>query len=122
MCEVETLNTRWYPAMALTELRGELLTLSPREKAAAMELLATSLNQNWRGISKQMDVCGGSACIAGTRIPVWVLVNARELGISESLLLDDYPTLMARDLANAWVYAEVYAEEIAQEIRANQED
>jgi uncharacterized protein (DUF433 family) len=50
------------------------------------------------------------------------LVNARSLGISESALLDDYPTLTATDLANAWVYGEVYTEEIAAEIQANQED
>jgi uncharacterized protein (DUF433 family) len=108
--------------MTLTELRGELLSLSPVEKAEAIELLATSLNHNWRKITKQIDVCGGSACVAGTRIPVWVLANARNLGISESVLLDDYPTLTATDLANAWVYADVYAQEIAGEISENQED
>ena len=108
--------------MTLTELRGELLSLSPGDKAEAIELLATSLNHNWRGITKQVDVCGGSACIAGTRIPVWVLVNARNIGISESALLYDYPTLTATDLANAWVYADVHTVEIADEIRSNQED
>ena len=108
--------------MTLTELRGELLSLSPLEKAEAIELLATSLNHNWRGITKQIDVCGGSACVAGTRIPVWVLVNARNLGISESVLLDDYPTLTATDLANAWVYADVHTQEIADEMRSNRED
>jgi uncharacterized protein (DUF433 family) len=106
----------------LTELRKELLSLSPIDKAEAIDLLATSLNHDWRGITKTTDVCGGSACIAGTRIPVWVLVNARSLGISESLVLDDYPTLTATDLANAWVYADVYATEIADEIKSNQED
>jgi uncharacterized protein (DUF433 family) len=34
----------------------------------------------------------------------------------------DYPTLTATDLANAWVYAEVYGKEITAEIRANEED
>jgi uncharacterized protein (DUF433 family) len=107
--------------MTLTELHGELLSLSPREKAEAIELLATSLNHNWRGITKRDGVCGGSACVSGTRIPVWVLVNARNIGISELELLADYPTLTATDLANAWVYGEVYAQEIAAEIQANQE-
>jgi uncharacterized protein (DUF433 family) len=108
--------------MTLTELRGELLSLSPTDKADAIDLLATSLNNNWRGITKKVGICGGSACVAGTRIPVWVLVNARSLGISESLLLADYPTLTATDLANAWVYADVYAGEIDDEIKSNQED
>ncbi|MGL4375663.1 MAG: DUF433 domain-containing protein, partial [Microcoleaceae cyanobacterium] len=66
-------------------------------------------------------VCGGEACIENTRIPVWVLVNARNLGISETQLLYDYPTLSAADLANAWVYAEANPEEIATAIRENEE-
>jgi uncharacterized protein (DUF433 family) len=108
--------------MTLTELQTSLLSLTPGEKAQAIDLLTSSFTQNWRGIMKKAGVCGGSACITGTRIPVWVLVNARNLGISESLLLDDYPTLTATDLANAWVYAEVYSEEITAEIRENEED
>jgi uncharacterized protein (DUF433 family) len=108
--------------MTLTELQTNLLSLSPGEKAEAIDLLNNSLTQNWRGITKKDGVCGGSACITDTRIPIWVLVNARNLGISESMLLDDYPTLTATDLANAWIYAEVYGEEIATEIRENEED
>jgi uncharacterized protein (DUF433 family) len=108
--------------MTLTELQANLLSLTPGEKAEAIDLLNNSLTQNWRGIAKKDGVCGGSACVTGTRIPIWVLVNARNLGISESMLLDDYPTLTATDLANAWIYAEVYGEEIAAEIRENEED
>ena len=84
--------------MTIKQLETQLLALSPTEKTEAIQLLAHSLNQNWRGITKTRDVCGGDACIAGTRIPVWVLVNARNLGISESQLLYDYPTLTAIDL------------------------
>ncbi|NEP23540.1 MAG: DUF433 domain-containing protein, partial [Moorea sp. SIO3I6] len=58
----------------------------------------------------------------GTRIPVWVLVNARNLGISESQLLYDYPTLTAIDLANAWIYAQVNPEEVATAIQENEAD
>jgi uncharacterized protein (DUF433 family) len=108
--------------MTLTELQTSLLSLTPIEKAEAIDLLNNSLTQNWRGITKTPGVCGGSACIAGTRIPVWVLVNAHSLGISESMLLDDYPALTATNLANAWLYAGVYGEEIAAEIRENEED
>jgi uncharacterized protein (DUF433 family) len=57
----------------------------------------------------------------GTRISVWVLVNARNLGISEAQLLKDYPTLSATDLTNAWVYASIYSEEIETAIRENEE-
>jgi uncharacterized protein (DUF433 family) len=55
-----------------------------------------------------------------TRIPVWVLVQARQLGASEADLLRDYPTLRAEDLANAWAYARAHREEIKQQIAENE--
>ncbi|NMG05650.1 DUF433 domain-containing protein [Brasilonema sp. UFV-L1] len=107
--------------MTLQKLEPELLALTPNEKAQAIQILAQSLGNPWRGIEKTPGVCGGDACISGTRIPVWMLVNARNLGISEAQLLKDYPTLSATDLANAWVYATVYPEEITTAIRENEE-
>ncbi|MGK7943020.1 MAG: DUF433 domain-containing protein, partial [Microcystaceae cyanobacterium] len=108
--------------MTIKQLETQLLNLSLSEKAQIINILAHSLNQNWRVISKNRGVCGGDACIAGTRIPIWVLVNARNLGISESQLLYDYPTLTATDLANAWIYAQANPDEIAIAIRENEED
>ena len=105
--------------MTFQQLETQLLSLSPPEKAQAINILAHSLNQNWRGITKTKNICGGDACIAGTRIPIWVLANARNLGISESQLLYDYPTLTASDLANAWMYAQANPDEIATAIREN---
>jgi len=107
--------------MTVKELETQLIALTPAEKAEAIQILARSINNRWRGITKTPGVCGGYACIAGTRIPVWVLVNARNLGISESQLLYDYPTLNAADLANAWVYAEANPQEIQSAIRDNVE-
>lgn len=108
--------------MTLQRLESELLALTPKEKAQAIQILAQSLGSPWRGIEKTPGVCGGDACITGTRIPVWVLINARNLGISEAQLLKDYPTLSATDLINAWVYATVYPEEIATAIAENEQD
>ncbi|MBW4600591.1 MAG: DUF433 domain-containing protein [Calothrix sp. FI2-JRJ7] len=107
--------------MTLQKLEPELLALTPNEKALAIQMLAQSLGNTWRGIEKTPGVCGGDACISGTRIPVWVLVNARNLGISEAQLLKDYPTLSATDLTNAWVYASIYSEEIEIAIKENEE-
>ncbi|BDA65869.1 hypothetical protein CAL7716_000350 [Calothrix sp. PCC 7716] len=107
--------------MTLQKLEPELLALTPNEKAQAIKILAQSLGNTWRGIEKTPGVCGGDACISGTRIPVWVLVNARNLGISEAQLLKDYPTLSATDLINAWVYASINSEEIETAIRENEE-
>ncbi len=105
--------------MSIRNIEGQLLSLSPVEKLEAIELLSHSLNKNWRGISKVAGVCGGEACIEGTRISVWVLVSYRDLGIKDSDQLYNYPTLTAFDLVNAWTYAAAYPAEIALAIREN---
>ena len=71
-------------------------------------------------IESTPGVCGGSARVAGTRIPVWALVEARDLGVSEAQLLLDYPTLTASNLVDAWDYARSHEEEIAAEIHRNE--
>ena len=78
------------------------------------------MNDSFTGISLDPGVLGGEAHISGTRIPVWLLVQARRLGASEADLLRDYPTLRAEDLANAWDYARTHAEEIEQAISENE--
>lgn len=102
------------------ELEAQLLSLSPEEKAKAIQILAHSLNV-WHGIEKTPGVMGGDACIVRTRIPIWLLVSYRRLGTSDAELLDNYPTLSATDLANAWAYAEANADEIETAIREQQE-
>jgi uncharacterized protein (DUF433 family) len=104
------------------EIEDRLLTLSPGDKAEFVQSLTKSLSMSGKGISKTPGVCGGEACIAGTRIAVWLLVEAQQLGISEAQLLQDYPHITAADLVNAWIYADAYPEEIATAIRANNED
>ncbi|NEO17559.1 MULTISPECIES: hypothetical protein [unclassified Moorena] len=42
-------------------------------------------------------------------------------GSSEVDLLQNYPTLSASDVANAWVYADAHPEEIDQAIQDNDE-
>jgi uncharacterized protein (DUF433 family) len=71
-------------------------------------------------IESTPDVCGGSARIAGTRVPVWVLVEARDLGVSEAQLLIDYPALRAVNLVDAWNYASLYSKQIDAEIHRNE--
>jgi len=71
-------------------------------------------------IEKTAGVCGGAARIVGTRIPVWQLVEARNLGVSEAQLLIDCPRLKAVNLVDAWAYAEANPAEIDAEIRANE--
>lgn len=64
-------------------------------------------------------ICGGSARVHGTRIPVWGLEWGRRVGRSDKNLLRAYPSLTAADLEAAWRYVEAHPEEIEAEIREN---
>jgi len=92
------------------------------EKAQLLQFLLRDLNDDFPGIENRHNVMGGAACIIRTRIPVWLLEQARRLGVSESNLLRDYPTLTAQDLANAWAYVRSHREEIEREIEENERD
>jgi len=72
-------------------------------------------------VSKKPDRCGGDACIRETRIPVWVLVNYRQLGASDADVLRAYPSLTSADLEAAWEYAAANAAGIDSDIRENEE-
>ena len=73
------------------------------------------------GIESTLGICGGDPCIVRTRIPVWLLENFRRMGVSEGDLLDSYPTLRSEDLANAWAYVRIHAEEMERQILAQEE-
>ena len=77
-------------------------------------------SHSYRGIDKIPGVCGGDACIRRTRIPVWALVQLRQLGTDEADLLRTYPTLTAEDLVNAWSYYQSHTAEIEQQIADNE--
>ena len=68
------------------------------------------------GIERTAGVCGGDPCVRRTRIPVWVLVRARQLGSSDEEILEDYPTLSRHDLDNTWCYYEQHRADIDQQI------
>src|SRR5258708_14320081 len=70
-------------------------------------------------IQKTLNVCGGDACIRSTRIPVWLIVNARRLGGTDAGLLDDYPGLTQADLDACWDYFREHPIEIEQGIWFN---
>ena len=105
--------------MISNEVESQLLSLSKAEKTQVIQMLLQSISDTWIGIEKTSGVCGGDACFENTRNPVWVLVQARELGNTDAELLQNYPTLDAASLANAWAYASSHQEEIKQTIREN---
>jgi uncharacterized protein (DUF433 family) len=95
--------------------------LSPAEKAALLQSVARDLGDASPGIDSDPAICGGEPCIVRTRIPVWVLEQARRLGTSEADLLRSYPTLRAADLVNAWAYVRNHGDEVDRQIRENEE-
>ena len=107
---------------ALDSAADLLAHMARAEKAQLLQWAAQDVGATWPGIESVVEVCGGEACIVRTRIPVWLLENARRLGANESELLRDYPTLTAQDLVNAWAYARANREEIDTAITANESD
>lgn len=105
---------------ALQKVAAMLPMMSPGEKAQLLQLVVSDLTNVYPGIEKTPDVCGGDACIAGTRIPVWSLVNSKKLGLTDGQLLDAYPTLSRQDLKNAWAYYEANEAEIDELISENE--
>lgn len=106
--------------MTFQKLEPQLLSLSAADKGKAIRVLAKSLDSPLKGIESTPGVCGGDARIINTRIPVWVLVEAKANGYSDADLLTSYPTLTATNLADAWVYAEAFSEEIERAIQRNE--
>jgi uncharacterized protein (DUF433 family) len=105
----------------LQQVEQEVASLSPGERAELFMHVACQLSGRFPGIESTASVCGGEPCIAGSRIPVWLLERGRQLGSTEADLLRAYPTLRAQDLVNAWAYVETHPEEIEQQIRDNEE-
>ena len=107
--------------MSTLEKAEQLLTEMTRaEKAQLLQWVVQDLGDAFPGIESRPEVCGGEACVVRTRIPVWLLVQARRLGTSEADLLRAYPTLRAEDLANAWAYHRAHPEEIERQIQENE--
>ena len=107
--------------MTTLQQAEELITqLSRREQAQLLHQIAARLNYPGRAIVRTPGVVGGSARIDGSRIPVWVLVNFRKLGLTDKELLEDYPSLIQGDLNNAWAYFEQHKAEIEQDIFTNE--
>ncbi|MCX6029926.1 MAG: DUF433 domain-containing protein [Chloroflexi bacterium] len=90
------------------------------EKAQLLQWIVRDIGEAFPGIDSTPGVCGGEPCIVRTRIPVWLLVQARRLGVTEADLLRSYPTLRAEDLTNAWAYYRAHRGEIERQIVENE--
>jgi uncharacterized protein (DUF433 family) len=107
----------------LLEQANQLLVImTMAEKAQLLQWIVRDLEDTALGIESKPGVCGGLPCIVRTRIPVWLLEQARRLGTSQADLLQCYPNLRAKDITNAWAYVRSHKAEIEQQIHENEED
>ena len=106
----------------LKETELVIAGLSKSDKKQILRWLERDIENGSAGIEKNPDVMGGAACIRRTRIPVWLLQQARTQGVSEADLLHNYPGLTAEDLVNAWAYVAANSEEIANQIADNERE
>jgi len=104
----------------LEEAERLLSEMTSSEKVQLLQWVARDLGESFPGIETDPHVSGGEACIVRTRVPVWVLEQARRLGTSEADILRSYPSLGAEDLASAWAYVRVHREEIDKQIEENE--
>lgn len=81
-----------------------LSTLTRAEKAQLLQWIVCDLGDVFPGIETTPGVAGGEPRIVRTRIPIWVLEQARRLGFGEADLLRAYPSLRAEDLTSAWAF------------------
>jgi uncharacterized protein (DUF433 family) len=96
--------------------------MSNSEIAQLVQRASQKISVDFPGIEKNIGVCGGSACIIRTRIPVWSIVEYMLMGVEREKLLQNFPTLRVQDLANAWAYYDANKAEIDTEIEENNAD
>ena len=96
--------------MIMTKLQEALKLieqLSPEDKLTIFAQLSTIIFQQDEaegGIVKTEGICGGSARIANTRIPVSGIVESKRLGMTDEEILEAYPTLRLADIEQALLY------------------
>ena len=104
------------------QAQSGVVALPRQERARLFVWMAADLADQLPGIEFDPRICGGSARIAGTRVPVWSLESWRRLGAEDAEILRNFPTLEPSDLLNAWNYVARHTREIDREIQANDAD
>jgi uncharacterized protein (DUF433 family) len=107
--------------LSYEQVESVVSTWTWAKKAQLLSVIFKDSGETAPGIEKTKGVCGGSACIIRTRIPVWTLVSLKNDGASDAVLLDAYPSLRQQDLNNAWAYYKAQKKEIDLDIKENHE-
>lgn len=103
----------------LEDAKKIIARMNLTEKTQLLQLILRDYGNFSLGIDINSKINGGEPCILRTRIPVWLIVRAHQLGTSDAEPLSNYPTLRAEDLTNAWAYYLYHQEEIESQITEN---
>lgn len=104
----------------LQEAERLLASMSTVEKATLLRRVIDLTGGGTSGIEATAGVCGGEPRVAGTRITVRTLEQARRAGASDADLLRAYPALTAGDLSRVRAYAAAHPTEIDHMIREDE--
>lgn len=63
----------------LQEIEDRLAQLSRAEKVQLFQLVAQDIGETFSGVESNPGIMGGDPCIVGTRIPIWLLEQARRV-------------------------------------------
>ena len=106
----------------LQDVLSKLPLLTPQDRSRVLESLDPQTDETrFPSIVKTPGVCGGSARLIRTRIPVWLLEDLRRQGTDEQEIQRHFPILQDSDLKQAWLYIESHRDEIEKEIQENEE-
>ena len=78
--------------------------LARARQRSVEETIDEIASQPTRHIERRPGVQGGDPCIAGTRIPVWVLAAMHKQGDTVDDVLEAYPNLTAAQVHAAFSY------------------
>jgi len=78
--------------------------LARTRQQSVEEIIDEIASQPSQHIERRPGVQGGDACIAGTRIPVWVLAAMHKQGDTVEDVLEAYPNLTAAQVHAALSY------------------
>lgn len=62
-------------------------------------------------ITVDQKICHGQACVKGTRIPVFVVLEALASGMTMERIIEDYPPLTEEDIRACVYYASIVTHE-----------
>ncbi|MBI3118847.1 MAG: DUF433 domain-containing protein [Candidatus Hydrogenedentes bacterium] len=121
--KVATARNLWIPAVnnAGTFGRWDFIEIKdPWNARQELERYLDGMRNDTENIAKTPGVCGGRACIRGTRIPVWTVVKLQRMNYAPQDILRNFPSLRETDLVEAQVYYALHTQEIDRDINANE--